>query len=430
MEPPTLRATHSSGARRFHRPIWIFLLLAVALPGITPGEALAKKSAGNTLLVDPLTPGAFSTIQAAVDAAVAGDTVVIADKGTPYTEDVIVTGKDRITILADSGVVLQTGGGSPSAGILRIVNSRRVLVKALHIFCDGRTTRRGFVLNNVVEVTLDSVNAEVCLAGARVEAPSTRAVITNGFFFNDLFGVDVAGGQAALVDRTKASFCGTGIRNAGDNTRIIRATVEDSEGDGVSCTGGLNLFVEQGSFTGNRGAGVTLRDSCKSASVANNTFDCVSRNVQPKFPIPPRPPGVAGVDVRTSGVFTIVDNVAMNCSGTCYALEQNMQVGAITSPGGGYLRGNVAMNCSDQGFLVELSFDGWVLERNIALMNGTGFLVNSSRNAFIRNYASGNSAGFIVDSIQSERRNATNPADNVGIENISLDDIALPLDLQ
>ncbi|MDP3940387.1 MAG: right-handed parallel beta-helix repeat-containing protein, partial [Deltaproteobacteria bacterium] len=242
-------------------------------------------------------------------------------------------------------------------------------------------------------------------------------------------GVDISGGNAAFVDRTKARFCGTGIRSAGDNTRIVRAAVEDSESDGVSCTGGSNLLVQAGTFVGNRGSGVILRDSCKSASVRDNTIDCVSRSTQPKFPLPPRPPGIAGVVVRASGMFTIVENMVTSCDGTCYALTQNLQT-PLTSPGGGYVGSNVAQNCKDEGFLVELSFDGWVLEQNIALGNDPGFLVNSSRNAFVRNFASGNSAGFIVDSVLSERRNATNPADNIGIENVSLDDIALPLDLQ
>lgn len=424
-----MRGPNPSGARRSRRPVLIAFLILTGLLSLPPAKALAKKKSGNTLAVDPFMPGAFPTIQAAVDAAMPDDTVVIRDKGTPYREDVIVTGKDRLTILADRRVVLQTGGGNPQLGIFRIVNSSRVYVKALSIFCDNRASGRGIVLSNVAAVTLDSVNAEVCQTGVRVEAPSTRSVIKNSFFFDDAFGVDIAGGNGALVDRTKTSFCGTGIRNAGNNTRIERVGLDDSEGDGVSCTGGFNLVVEGGTFVGNRGAGVNLRDSCRSASVLDNTIDCVSRTVQPKFPLPPRPPGIAGVIVRTSGVFTIADNMVTSCNGTCYALTQNIQT-PLTSPGGGYVRSNVALNCSDEGFLVELSFDGWVLEKNIALGNDPGFLVNSSRNVLYRNFASGNSAGFVVDSILSERRNSTNPADNVGIENVSLDDISLPLDLQ
>lgn len=411
--------------------ILTLLLTLAILAGLPSGAAIAGKKVGNTLVVDPFTPGAFPTIQAAIDAAAPDDTVVIHDKGTPYTENVVVTGKERLTILADRRAVLQSGGGNPQLGILRITDSRRIVVKSLQIFCDDRTSARGILLGNVVDVILDRVDAEVCQAGVRVEAPATGIVVTNGFFFNDSIGVDLAGGNAALIDRTKASFCGTGIRNAANNTRINRAEIEDSEGNGVSCVDGRNLIVDSGTFVGNRGAGVALRENCRSATVRNSTMDCVSRNVQPKFPLPPRPPGVAGIDVRTSGMFTIVENTAMNCTGTCYALEQNVSSSfPLTSPGGGYVGSNVAMNCKDQGFLVELSFDGWVLEQNIALDNGTGFLVNSSRNAFIRNFAQGNAAGFVVDSILSERRNGINPADNVGVENVSQDDIALPLDLQ
>jgi hypothetical protein len=400
--------------------------LLLAFPPLCLGGG--KKNA-NLRIVDPLSPADFPTIQSAIDAAAPHDTVVIQDKGTPYVEDVIVSGKEDLTIRGDRGVVLQPGGGPPGDGVFRVTGSRGIRVSRLEISCDDRDTQRGFVVQDAVDVVLEDVNAEFCAAGVYVAAPATATMIKSAFFYKDAIGVDIAGGNGAYIDRTKTSFCGRGVRNAGDNTRIMSLGASDSETDGVTCVGGRNLVVERGSFVGNQGAGVTFGDNCRSGTVRGTTIDCLSREQQPKVPAPPIPPGFGGVYVRTSGVFTIVGNTAMNCTGDCFSLQENVR-SPLTSPGGGYVGFNQALNCSDAGFLVELSFDGWVLEGNSALGNGVGFQVNSSRNVLFRNYAVGNAAGFIVDSILSERRNTINPADNVGIDNHSLDDIALPLDLQ
>jgi len=398
-------------------------LVAMLLPGATPARAA-------TLTVNPLLPGAFSTIQTAVDAAAPGDTIVIRSKGTPYTEDVRITGKRDLVVQADRGVTIQTGGGPPADGIVRMENSRRITLKSLLLFCDDRTSRRGFVFTDVVDVVLDASSAEVCATGAAVLPPATHAVIRNSAFTDDAIGIDVQGGSDTLIQASKTFRCDTGVRSAGNGTRILGFRAEDSGADGISCTGGSNLRVEGGGFFGNAIAAVNLRGACRSATIRGAVMNCKPISQPPKFPDPPLPNGFSGITVLNSGVYTIVNNVISGCSGTGLLLTPDPN--SLVSPGGGYVAFNTVSGCTGNGVQVDAAFDGWLLEGNLAQSNkGPGFLVNSSRNVFVRNIALTNAGGGFAmgQDAQVNGRDAINPADNVGMDNV-IDGGFLPLDLQ
>ena len=403
------------------RAIFLLMTLAILAP-CTPAFAA-------TLTVSPLLPGAFQTIQAAVDSANPGDSIVIMSKGTPYTEDVRIAGKQDLTMTANRGVVLQRGGGPAADGIVRVENSRRITIRGLLIFCDDRAARRGFVFTNVVDVDLEASAADVCAAGVAVIAPATHTVIRGSVFTDDAVGVDVRGGSDTLIESSKSFRCDTGVRSAGHGTRILRFRAEDSGADGVACTGGANLLVDGGGFYGNSIAAVNLRGGCRSASVRGTVMNCKPISQPPKFPNPPLPNGFSGITVQNSGVYRITNNVVSGCSGTGMLLTPDPNF--LSAPGGGYVAFNTVSGCTGSGFQVDAAFDGWVLEGNTATANrGNGFRVNSSRNVLVRNVALANTGGGFVlgEESQVNGRDNINPADNVGIDNQS--DGLIPLDLQ
>ncbi|OGP86674.1 MAG: hypothetical protein A2Y95_09925 [Deltaproteobacteria bacterium RBG_13_65_10] len=404
------------------RLLWALATLAAA----------ASPASAAQLLVTPLRAGAFTTIQAAVDAAAPGDTIVVQPKGTPYTEDVVVDGKRGLSILGSNQVVLQTGGGPVGTGIFRVTNSRRIKIQGIQIFCDTdpishSPVRVGFALSNVVDLTLAVSSADSCATGVLVSAPSTHTVIANSRFTDDTVGVQVQPGAADTQITGSASIrSATGILSAGSGTRVLGFSSQDNT-DAIRCVGGTNLWVEGGTLGGSGNAGVNLDAGCLGATVRRMAINCKPVAQPPRPPLPPIPNGLHGIQILSSGVFTLVSNTVTNCSGTGIFLAPNLA--SLTSPSGGYVAFNTVTGCSDHGFDVEASFDGWVLERNFASLNkGSGFFLNSSRNVLFRNNAIGNSGGGFAAGLNVNDRDNINPADNVGIQNQS--DSLIPLELQ
>jgi parallel beta-helix repeat protein len=404
-----------------------WLAFALAMPALTAGAA--------QLVVNPLRPGNFASIQAAVDAASSGDTIVIQPNGiVPYSEDVVIDGKRDLSIRGSNRVVLQAPVGSPvGTGIFTVTNSRRIQIQGIQIFCDTdpvskAPVRLGFDLSNsVVDVTLDRSSAASCATGVRVGAPSTHVVISNFGFVDDTVGVQVQAGASGTQILRSASFRGgKGIINAGSGTRVFGFKSQDTT-DALVCTGGRNLWVEQGGLNGSGDAGVSLNAGCLGATIRRMDIDCTPVANPPKPPLPPIPTGLHGIQIFGSGVFTLEFNRVTNCSDTGILLMPALA--SLTYPGGGYVGSNIVTGCAGHGFDVEASFDGWVLDRNVASYNKkSGFFVNSSRNVLIRNTAFMNSDGGFAIGLNVNDRDNINPADNTGIENRS--DTLLPVDLQ
>ncbi len=180
-------------------------------------------------------------------------------------------------------------------------------------------------------------------------------------------------------------------------------------------------------LAGSGNAGVNLDAGCLGATVRRMAIDCTPVAQPPRPPLPPNPNGLHGIQILSSGVFTLVSNTVTNCSGTGILLAPNLA--SLTSPSGGYVAFNAVSSCAGDGIDVSASSDGWVLERNIVQLNkGKGILVSSARNVLLRNTAFGNGDGITEDPLQVDSRKDINPAKNVGIQNQSQN--LPPLDLQ
>ena len=197
-------------------------------------EIVDGLGAGKILLVGN---GGFATIQEAVNASGANDTILISD-GT-YTEQVTVTGHthDNLTIMAVDGAT--------------------VIVKAPAVLTQTATSGSGRAINGVVTVS-DATNVQIS-------------------------GIDVDGnGNGNAVVGTNANFIGVAYRNAsGGLTNVDVTGVHDAYPGGTTVDGkpiqsgnqrGVGVQVDNATDLAFSMTGGSISDFQKNATVFNHTI--------------------------------------------------------------------------------------------------------------------------------------------------------------
>jgi hypothetical protein len=173
---------------------------------------LAGPAAGAELLV----PEQHETIQAAVTAALDGDTIVIAHGH--YPESVVMTGKNQILLQAKGKVVI-----APEAGIgLLLQDCTNITVERLRVQ-DGAPF--GFqIVGGHDNRLLRCVASGAAQAGIRLDGGHTQFVER----------CTVTGGEGDGI------ALGTGAPEAVDDCLVTRCVVKDVGGDGLSVNGSNN----------------------------------------------------------------------------------------------------------------------------------------------------------------------------------------------
>ena len=237
-------------------------LLAAALLLALPGRA-AGGGSGNRLAVGPGKP--FTTIQAAVDASVDGDTILV-DAGT-YNESVLIEGKQRLTLLggrpestliigtASHGVEIRAGGGlataAPAGDTQALVVGRgepfstcvsagadTVLDTAVTAGDDQIVAILGAILsgsNGVCETTADVADTQALPVGQGTPNSSCVDAGTNGTLDTTPAGDDVATTMPEAIDSGPDGICDT-TAVTGDDVRNIDTNMITSGADGICTT--------------------------------------------------------------------------------------------------------------------------------------------------------------------------------------------------
>ena len=110
----------------------VFLLVMSAFAGLLPFASM-NVQAGNTWVVKS-GGGAgvdYFTIQSAINGAIAGDTIIVLNGGTPYNENLIVD--KSITIIGESPLNTTVNGGGTDAVITIQTGTDNVIISGLRI---------------------------------------------------------------------------------------------------------------------------------------------------------------------------------------------------------------------------------------------------------------------------------------------------------
>jgi hypothetical protein len=201
----------------------------------------------------------FATIQAAVDAAEAGDTILISS-GT-YAEHVVVSEKNHRGHATESDRIFIVGGGVFSETVLTGLGAGCGAEPALRIRRSRFVTIRGLTV-------IDADDTAIALDGG--EGKNTGIHITHNLILengSDGCGTGIIigrGNSDTLIANNLIQFNGrNGLDlsddSTGDSHYILENTIDDNGGDGLQTGGRATLLLANNLITQNGGAGALSR---------------------------------------------------------------------------------------------------------------------------------------------------------------------------
>lgn len=174
----------------------------------------------STITVSPT--GAITTIQGGIDAAAAGDTVLV--KSGTYVENLAITSKAGLVLKAKGKVILDArpNGAAGSGAAIVVTSSDTVVVEGFtiqHAKSDGMgNLGRGVIATGSLGVTVRKCSFIDC----------------------EDFAVQITG-VSARVDQCKVLGGGGGVNIIGNGFSVTKTTVREVDDDGIRVNGLLGL---------------------------------------------------------------------------------------------------------------------------------------------------------------------------------------------
>ena len=355
-------------------------------------------SASSTLVVDDdgmavagdcdsTTAADSSTIQGAVDAAIAGDTIIVCD-GT-YGKVNIPSGKDGLTIEASSKPIIDcagtTGGASVGNGVT--IASNGVSIRDLEIrFCDngiqGTSISNTVIRNNNIHDNKNPVGGFGGVGIAFNGDSDSNTVRNNQIRQNDRQGIFL-GGSCTPPEATSSDLNVISNNVIVDNGQDLATALPDASQYGIQLCAADNNVISHNTIkehnTWGFGIGIYLFDSNDNVVSHNN----LNKNRQ----------GIVLFGVSTGNLIE-QNNVA---NGIAPAFTFNFPATGIrvfdSASSGNTFINNLVKNNADDGFKLVSSSN--TLTKNKSQNNGGfGFSdVGGTGNVYISNRCNGNTAG-------------------------------------
>ena len=400
-------------------PVHIGLALAAVFVAASP-------LAADTLKV----PQDFATIQEAVDAAAAGDTVIVGPG--EYTENVVVVnGKDGLTIQGKGAAIIDAHvGDTINSGIQ--IQSSDVTISRLTIRHAGNNgiqnadpDPKGSKPPIQTGITIDRVTI-INSVNAGIRLDSVADVSIQGCTLIGCASGETAQASITIIATDNATVTKTTVRNSNaaamrflegsDSASVTKCTIDASEGSGVvifgdnalvdgtriSNTDSTMIYVEGNAATVTKntlqgGGFIGINVNSDGATIEKNKIAATTRDSIE----------VEGADMRiakntcsgagSAGIEATGTNATLDGNKVTDATESGFQLVVSDSA----IKKNQATGCGTAGhagFYVE--GDANMIESNTARDNVTsGFVVNGSNNTLFKNKAQDNADnGILVDS--------------------------------
>jgi parallel beta-helix repeat protein len=241
---------------------------------------------------------AYTTIQAAVDAASGGDTIVVRD-GT-YTENVDVS--KSLIIQSENGAAACTVIASDSEDHVFDVTAHPVTIDGFTLYGASGTfdagihlgagVRDSFIVNNrcgvdtengnhtgisLEEATGNTVSGNTCSGnyyiGIRLAAGSDGNTVAGNETQDSYYGIHLSGASGNTIDVNTGSghnYNAIMIRDGSNENIVIENTASQNGSYGIYLWNADDNRVENNSSTGNT-AGVKLNDESAGNMIAGNT---------------------------------------------------------------------------------------------------------------------------------------------------------------
>jgi len=348
---------------RFSR--WTQVAMVLAL--------LAAGGRAATITVGP--GGAYPTIQAGVDAAGPGDTLLV--QGGTYRESVAIpAGKFGLELLASGRVILDAraaGGAGAGPGIK--IDSPSVTVRGFTIQNAAADPNPPNAAGYGIECTQPGlVLRELSFCGNRdggvfvTNGDVTR--ITDCEFQGEQGAVEIEG-DSVTVERVTVRNCrGVGLEITGNAARVMRCTISNTEADAIVINGD-GAVLEQNVVRLAGAAGLLLAGdgilvrNCEVRGTRLSGIECAGAGVVIEHNLVEYS---AGAGISHSGDQpTINDNRIANAIGE----SAGLRLAGVT--GSGLASGNRIEDCSDEGLRVEASCSGLTLLDNRVIGCGNAF---------------------------------------------------------
>ncbi len=221
-------------------------LSCVILPFLAPAVA------ATTLMV----PGGYATIQAAVDQAQNGDTIIVAP-GT-YAGGVLFDTKGNVRLLSSGGRAATTIAGDVElAGSSKIGVGGFTILGQVSIFCNTGTVIRDCEVAN-------PGGSGIVIAGCPGGTYSDVRVEGNVIRANAGHGVEgeLSGGKAAIAGNTIRDNSASGVSITHSYSEISGNVIHDNAGHGIAIIEGTSS-MHANTIAANGGAGIHVTSGGK-----------------------------------------------------------------------------------------------------------------------------------------------------------------------